>query len=416
MSARCRKPHIIGQRGRAQVAAAAAVHPGRHLAHNAGWPNSNGTQMRLETLAVHAGAEADPETGALSPPLHLATTFRHAPDGTHDHGFIYQRDDNPTQQRLETALAAMDGGERALFLSTGMAAASVLLQALEPGGRVLFQSDLYHGVRELAHDWLPRWGLRADFVDTTRLEAVREALSTGVTCLWLETPSNPLIQVPDIAALSELAHAAGAIVVVDGTFATPALQQPLALGADVVMHSATKYIGGHSDMMGGVLVFARQDALAQRCIAARKLHGATASPFNAWMALRGLRSLPARMRMHCDNARVLAQALHAHPKVEVVHYPGLPSHPGHEIAKRQMRDFGGMLSLQVAGGRDAALALIPRLRLFQCATSLGGSESLVEHRASVEGAHPVSPPNLLRVSVGLEHGQDLVDDFMQALG
>lgn len=372
--------------------------------------------MRLETLAVHAGAEADRETGALSPPLHLATTFLHAPDGTHDHGYIYQRDDNPTQRRLESALAAMDGGARALFLSTGMAAATTLLQSLEPGGRVVFQSDLYHGVRELAHEWLPRWGLSADFVDATRLDAVREALAAGASCLWLETPSNPLMQVADIAELSALAHAAGAIVVVDGTFATPALQQPLALGADVVMHSATKYLGGHSDMMGGVLVFAREDALAQRCLATRKLHGATASPFNAWMALRGLRSLPARMRMHCENARQVAQALATHRNVEVVHYPGLPTHPGHAVAARQMRDFGGMLSFQVTGGRDAALALVPRLRLFHCATSLGGCESLIEHRASVEGAHPVSPQNLLRVSVGLEHGEDLVDDLMQALG
>lgn len=371
--------------------------------------------MRLETLAVHAGAEADRETGALSPPLHLATTFLHAPDGVHDHGYIYQRDDNPTQRRLEAALAAMDCGAKALFVSTGMAAATTLLQSLEPGGRVLFQSDLYHGVRELAHDWLPRWGLEAGFVDTTRIDAVRDALADGATCLWLETPSNPLLQVADIRVLAELAHAAGAIVVVDGTFATPALQQPLALGADVVMHSATKYLGGHSDIMGGVLVFARGEGLALRCAATRKLHGATASPFNAWMTLRGLRSLPARMRVHCENARQLAQALEVHPKVEVVHYPGLASNPGHAVAARQMRDFGGMLSLQVTGGRDAALALIPRLKLFHCATSLGGCESLIEHRASVEGAHPVSPPNLLRVSVGLEHAQDLVDDLLQAL-
>ncbi|MGY6518824.1 MAG: trans-sulfuration enzyme family protein [Lysobacteraceae bacterium] len=372
--------------------------------------------MRLETLAVHAGAEPDAATGALSPPLHLATTFLHAPDGALDHGFLYQRDDNPTQQRLEAALAALDRGERALFLATGMAAAATLLQALEPGGRVVFQSDLYHGVRDLARDWLPRWGLQAGFVDATDTDAVRAALAGGAACLWVESPSNPLMQVVDIAALAALAHEAGARLVVDGTFATPVLQQPLALGADVVMHSATKYIGGHSDLMGGALVFARDDALAQRCRQVRKLHGGTASPFNAWMALRGLRSLPARMRVHCDNARQLAQVLADHPKVEAVHYPGLASHPGHAVAARQMRDFGGMLSLQVEGGREAAMAVLERLRLFHCATSLGGCESLVEHRASVEGTHPVSPENLLRVSVGLEHGQDLVEDMQQALG
>jgi cystathionine gamma-synthase len=371
--------------------------------------------MRPETLAVHAGAEPDAETGALAPPLHLSTTFEHAPDGSLPHGLLYQRDDNPTQQRLETALAALDGAGRALFFSTGMAAVSAVLQALPAGGHVLFQDDLYHGVRELALQWLPRWGLSASFVDCGNLDAVRAALRADTCLLWAETPSNPLLRVADLAALADLAHARGARLLVDGTFATPALQQPLALGADVVLHSATKYLGGHSDVMGGVLAFAQDDELAQRSFTIRKLHGASASPFAAWLVLRGLRSLHARMAVHCANARRLADFLAAHPGVEAVHYPSLASHPGHAIAARQMRDFGGMLSLQVHGGREAALRVAGRLRLFLNATSLGGCESLVEHRASVEGPQPVSPQNLLRLSVGLEHADDLIADLAQAL-
>lgn len=371
--------------------------------------------MRPETLAVHAGAAPDAETGALSPPLHLSTTFEHAPDGSLPHGLVYQRDDNPTQQRLETALAALDGAERALFLSTGMAAVSAVLQAMPAGGHVLFQNDLYHGVRDLALRWLPRWGLGFDFVDCGDPDAVRAALRPETCLVWAETPSNPLLRVADIAALAELAHARGARLLVDGTFATPALQQPLALGADVVLHSATKYLGGHSDVMGGVLAFAQADDLAQHCFEIRKLHGASASPFAAWLVLRGLRSLHARIAAHCANARRVATFLAAHPTIEAVHYPGLTTHPGHAAAAKQMRDFGGMLSLQVRGDREQALRVAGALRLFHNATSLGGCESLIEHRASVEGQHPTSPQNLLRLSIGLEHADDLIDDLRQAL-
>lgn len=371
--------------------------------------------MRLETLAVHAGADPDAETGALSPPLHLATTFLHAPDGSQDHGYLYQRYDNPTQQRLEAGLVALDGGQRCVLLATGMAAASTLLQALEPGGNVIFQSDLYHGVRALAEQWLPRWGLQARFVDCTDLNALREAVDGDTACIWIETPSNPLLKVVDITAVAAIARKAGARLVVDGTFTTPVLQQPIALGADVVLHSATKYIGGHSDVMGGALVFARDDALAQRCFDIRKVQGATASPFAAWLVMRGLRSLPARMRMHSENAARVAAFLATHPAVEAVHYPGLADHPGHALAAAQMRGFGGMLSVQLRGGREQALAVAGGLDLFHCATSLGACESLIEHRASVEGPNPTSPQNLLRLSVGLEHPDDLVADLGRAL-
>lgn len=378
-------------------------------------PQPGDLPVRFETLAVHAGGAPDTETGALAPPIHLSTTFEHAPDGGLPHGLIYQRYDNPTQQRLEAALAALDGARRSLFFATGMAAAAALLQALPAGSHVVFQDDLYHGIRALAQREFPRWGLAADFVDATDPDAVRAALRPDTACVWVESPSNPLMQIVDIATIAELAHAHGARLVVDGTFATPALQQPLALGADVVLHSATKYLGGHSDVMGGVLNFAGDGDLAARAWEIRKLHGATANPFAAWLVLRGLRSLPARMAMHCANARRVADFLAAHPRVEAVHYPGLAPHPGHAVAARQMRDFGGMLSVEVRGGREAALAAAGRLRLFHNATSLGGCESLVEHRASVEGPQPVSPQNLLRLSIGLEHADDLIADIEQAL-
>ena len=371
--------------------------------------------MKLETLAVHAGAEIDAETGALSPPIHLSTTFEHAPDGGLPHGLVYQRDNNPTQQRLERALAALESGERALFYSTGMAAAAALLQSLPNGSHVLMQDDLYHGVRALAEQYFPRWGMRVTMVDMTDIAAVRAAITPETCCLWTETPSNPLLRIIDIAQVAKIAHDAGAILVVDATFATPILLRPLSLGADVVMHSATKYMGGHSDVMGDALIFRGHAELAQACFNARLLIGHSASPFAVWLTLRGLRSLSARIERHCRNARAVAEFLAAHPAVEIVHYPGLVDHPGHDIAKKQMIDFGGMLSVQIRGGRDATLAAAGRLKLFINATSLGGCESLIEHRASVEGAHPVSPQNLLRISVGLEHADDLIADLAQAL-
>ena len=375
--------------------------------------------MKFDTLAVHAGAEPDAQTGALAPPLHLSTTFEHAPDGGLPKGLLYQRYENPTQQRLQDALTALEHGERALFFATGMAAGAALLQSLPPGARVLMQDDIYHGYRVLAGDYLSQWGYTFSEVDTTQPDAVRDALSDKTELLWIETPSNPLLKVVDVAAMAQLAHEVGAKLLVDGTFATPCLQQPLQLGADVVLHSTTKYLGGHSDVMGGALVFARDDELSARCFDTRKLLGGSASPFAAWLTLRGLRSLPARMRLHCANAARVAGFLSTHPAVEAVHYPGLDSHPGHALAREQMRGhegmFGGMLSVQMRGGREAALHVAGKLKLFINATSLGGCESLVEHRASVEGAHPVSPQNLLRLSVGLEDVEDLLADWKQAL-
>ncbi|ODU49258.1 MAG: cystathionine gamma-synthase [Lysobacteraceae bacterium SCN 69-48] len=374
------------------------------------------TTHRPCTLAVHAGNHADPATGAVAPPIHLATTFRHGPAGERIAGYEYQREGDPTNDRLREALVALEGGATALTFASGMAAMTTLLESLPAGSRVLFPDDCYSGLRMLFSEFLPERGLVVETVDMADLDAVRAACATPLAVLWIETPSNPLLKVCDIAALAEIGHAAGALVIADNTFATPLLQRPLALGADIVMHSTTKYFGGHSDVLGGALVFGRDDGFAKKV--AHRLHvtGAVLAPFSAWLTLRGCRSLGARMAMHCANARRLAEFLATHPAVERVNWPGLPAHPGHAVAAKQMRDFGAMLSVELRGGREAALAVAGRLRIFTNATSLGGCESLVEHRASVEGPNPRSPQNLLRVSVGLEDGDDLVADFQQALG
>ena len=371
--------------------------------------------MHPHTLAVHAGAEPDAATGAMAPPLHLATTFLHGPAGERTAGYEYQREGNPTQDRLEAALATLEGGEAALAFASGMAAMSAMLESLPAGARVLYPADCYTGLRTLAREFLPARGIEAVAVDMADLAAVRAALKTPADLVWLETPSNPRLEISDIAAVTAEARAAGARVACDNTFATPLLQRPLTLGADVVMHSTTKYFGGHSDVLGGALVFARRDGDHARVAHRRHVTGGVLSPFSAWLTLRGCRSLAARMSLHCTNAQRVAAFLAGHPAVRRVNFPGLPSHPGHAIATRQMTGYGAMMSIELAGGRDAALAVAGALRLFQNATSLGGCESLVEHRASVEGAEPVSPQELLRLSVGLEHAEDLVDDLRQAL-
>ncbi|HEX6834760.1 MAG TPA: PLP-dependent transferase [Rudaea sp.] len=371
--------------------------------------------MRLESLAVHAGAEPDAATGALAPPIHLSTTFQHGPAGERVGPYEYTREGNPAQSALEGALAALEGGAAALAFGSGMAATDALMSAFPEGSQILIPRDVYHGARVLAREFLARQGIRTEAVDMTDAPSVAAAVTAQTRCIWLETPSNPQLRIGDIAVIAEIAHRAKAILAVDSTFATPCLQQPLALGADVVMHSTTKYFGGHSDVMGGALVFARHGELHDAIAHMRHVRGAVLAPFNAWLTLRGLRSLPARMAWHCRNARAVAEFLAGHPGVERVNWPGLPTHPNHAIAARQMRDFGGMLSVRIKGGRAAALSLASKVKLFTNATSLGGCESLIEHRASVEGPTPVSPDNLLRLSVGLEHPDDLVADLAQAL-
>jgi cystathionine gamma-synthase len=370
--------------------------------------------MRIETLAVHAGAEPDGETRALSPPIHLSTTFEHPPDTGELDGYLYSRYGNPTQDRLEGALAALDGGAASVVYGSGMAAAAAMLTALPRGSHVVMADDTYFSVRTLARDFGPRWGLDVSIVDASDIDAVRGALRPQTSCIWLETPSNPRIKLCDIAAAAELARGARALLVVDGTFATPILQQPLALGADVVLHSCTKYLGGHGDVQAGALVLASAE-LAATLRGQRTLFGAVAAPLSSWLVLRGLRTLACRMEWHCRAGQAVAAALAEHRAVERVHYPGLASHPQHALARAQMKGFGGMLSFLVRGGRERALAVAGRLRLFRNATSLGSTESLVEHRQSVEGPGSPTAPELLRLSIGLEHPDDLVADLRQAL-
>ena len=370
--------------------------------------------LHIETLAVHAGFHIDPQTKSLSQPIHMATTFEHPADSALNDGYLYQRYTNPTQEQLEIALGVLEGGGEALFFATGLAAAAAMLHTLKPGDRVILADDTYFAIRKLFLDEGGRMGLRCELVDLTDSGAVQTALAQPAALVWMETPSNPLIKVTDVEFVAKLAKAAGAKSVVDATFATPILLKPLDLGSDVVLHSTTKYLSGHSDNMGGSLV-TRDQALRARLFELRKLLGGTASPFAAWLTLRGIRTLPCRLAWHCDSAEKIAAFLAGHPNVEKTHYPGLATHAGHAIAARQMQRFGGMLSLQVRGDRARAILVASRLKLFTNATSLGSTESLVEHRQSVEGPTSSTPDNLLRLSVGLEHVDDLIADLAQAL-
>jgi len=373
--------------------------------------------MHFETLAVHAGRTKDTETGGVAPPIHLATTFERDAAGqpVAGHGYIREHGSHPGDALLESALAPLEGGEAALAFASGMAAGVAALQALPSGTRVVLPEDVYYGYRVAAKEFLPAWGLSASFCDTSDGASLVKALAGGAGLVWLETPSNPLMRITDLASASRAAHAAGALVLVDSTFATPALQRPIEHGADLVLHATTKYMGGHSDVQGGAVVFRRKDAFFEKVLHVRHLLGAVASPFNSWLVLRGLRSLACRVERQSASALAVARALEGHPAVSAVHYPGLASHPGHAAAARQMSAFGGMLSFRAKDGREAALRAVSRARLFTRATSLGGVESLVEHRATSEGPGGTAPVDLVRLSIGLEHPDDLVADLLQAL-
>lgn len=372
--------------------------------------------MKIETLAVHAGADVDPATGAVAPPIHLSTTFEHGPRSEEIHGYSYIREKNPTQSRLEEALTQMEGGKAAIVFSSGMAAGAGILQTLPSGSHVVFSDDIYVTFRRLSQEFLPRWGIQSTIVNMTNEKEVKSAIRPDTRLVWVETPSNPLMKILDIKTISEIAHGSHARVLVDNTFATPIIQRPLELGADIVLYSTTKYFGGHSDVQGGALVLANKDDLLDQLLRVRQTLGSVSSPFNSWLVLRGLRTLPCRMERHSINAAAIATALQRIPAVEKVFYPGLPIHEGHETAKLQMRYFGGMLSFLVRGGYDHAIRAASKVKLFLNATSLGGTESLIEHRASGEGEYSTAPSNLLRLSVGLEHPDDLIQDLTQALG
>jgi cystathionine gamma-synthase len=372
--------------------------------------------MRIETIAVRAGHSPDPATGAVSPPINLSTTFERETDGSYRAGYVYSRYANPNRTSLETALNALEGGADAAVFSSGSAATMALVQALGPGTHIVAPDDAYFGTTKLFREVFGPWGVETTVVDMTDLDAVREAIRAETRLVWVETPSNPLIRVVDIAALAAIAGDAGALCAVDNTWGTPVLQRPLELGADFSMHSTTKYLGGHSDVLGGALITKAADDLWQRVRAIQSTGGAVPSPFECWLTMRGLRTLPWRMRAHSGNAATLASFLEGHDAVEAVHYPGLSSHAAHEIATRQMiGGYGGMMAVQVGVDRAESMAITGRLRLFTTATSLGGTESLIEHRASVEGPASRAPENLLRVSVGLEHVDDLIEDWSQAL-
>jgi cystathionine gamma-synthase len=378
-------------------------------------PTEPPDDLRFETLAVHAGAAPDRVTGAVRPAIHLSTTFERAPDGTFPSGYGYIRDGNPNRQALEAALARLEGGASAIAFASGMAATNAVFQALQPGDHVVAPLDAYYGTAKLLNEhWVP-WGLAVSFVDMTDLAALGAALRPTTRLVWMETPSNPTIAVTDIAAVVALARSVGALTVCDNTWATPFLQRPLGLDVDLVMHSTTKYLSGHCDVMGGVVVTREVGSVTERLRSVQGQAGAVPSPFDAWLVLRGVRTLPWRMRAHCGNAQAVASFLSGHGRVERVHYPGLSTDPGHAVAVRQMSAAGGMLSFVVRGGRPAAFDVAARLRLFTRATSLGGPESLIEHRASVEGPQTRAPEGLLRLSIGLEHSEDLVGDLRQAL-
>jgi cystathionine gamma-synthase len=370
---------------------------------------------RFETLAVHAGHGVDPATGAVVPPIHLSTTFERAADGSYPHGYLYSRNDNPNRNGLEAALAALEGGSSGAAFGSGLAAVTAIFQGLQPGDHVVAPKDLYHGTANVLKHLFAKWQVAATFVDMTRLDEVTRALQPRTRIVWIETPSNPLLQCVDIAAVAGIARSAGARAVADNTFASPALQRPLELGCDMVMHATTKYLGGRSDVLGGAVVTRADDDAFAHLRTAQLFGGAVPSPFDCWLVMRSLPTLAYRMRAHCANARLVASFLRDHPKVAAVHYPGLEENAFHALAKRQMSDFGGMLSFEVKGGKEAAMAVAAGVELFTRATSLGGVESLIEHRASIEGPASTTPQGLLRASIGLEHADDLIADLAEAL-
>ncbi|WP_370247784.1 cystathionine gamma-synthase [Nocardioides sp.] len=376
----------------------------------------------FETRAIHAGYEPDPTTGAVIPPIYATSTYAQDGVGGLRNGYEYSRSANPTRTALEETLAALEGGTHGFAFASGLAAEDTLVRSLcVPGDHVVLPNDAYGGTYRLFAKVEAAWGVEHTSAPVDDVDAVRAAIRPGRTKLvWLETPTNPLLSIGDIEALAGVAHEAGALLVVDNTFASSYLQQPLALGADVVVHSTTKYAGGHSDVVGGALVV-RDAALAERIGFHQNAIGAVAGPFDAWLTLRGLKTLALRMERHCDNAEQVVQLLSSHPDVVQVIYPGLPEHPGHAVAARQMRRFGGMVSFRVRGGEEQALAVCERTRIFTLGESLGGVESLIEHpgrmtHASVAGTDLEVPADLVRLSVGIETASDLLADLTAALG
>ena len=371
--------------------------------------------LRPETKAVHNSA-IDPSSGAIVPPIVLSTTFEYETTGREHEPdeLIYTRYQNPNRAALEATMASLEGGAIAHAISSGSAAMLTIFQALRPGDHIVSSDDMYFGIRVQLNEFFAPWGLETTYVDARNLDALRGAMRPNTKLVILESPTNPMIRLADIAAIAGIAHQGGAKLLVDNTVATPVAQNPIALGADIVVNSLTKYIAGHHDVLGGIIVFAEEDEFAERVMRLVRIGGAVLSPMNSWLALRGLQSMPYRVRAHSENALQVACFLAEHPRIERVLYPHHPSHPQYELALRQMRLGSGLMSILVKGGREGAIALVNRLQLFTSATSFGGTHSLIEHRESIE-ENSNTPANLLRVSIGLEHPADLIADLQQAL-
>lgn len=372
------------------------------------------------TRAIHAGQAPDPTTGAIIPPIYQSSTHVQDGVGALRDGYEYNRAGNPTRTSLQTQLAALEGGVAALSFASGLAAEDALLRGiLKPGDHIVIGNDVYGGTYRLLTRVLAPWGIETTTIELGDADLLRAAIRPETKIVWVETPSNPLLKIVDIAEIAEVAHAAGAVVVVDNTFASPALQQPLSLGADIVVHSTTKYLGGHSDVLGGAVVFG-DERFVEQVTFQQFAVGAVSAPMDAWLTTRGIKTLAVRMRQHSENAQAIAEWAQQRPEFETVFYPGLPSHPGHEIAARQMSAFGGMLSLALAAGPAAARSLAESTELFQLAESLGGVESLIGYpsdmtHASVRGTELAVPENVVRLSVGIEDVTDLIADLEQAL-
>jgi cystathionine gamma-synthase len=383
--------------------------------------------LGFSSRAIHAGQEPDPTTGAVVPPIHQVSTYKQDGIGGLRGGYEYSRSANPTRTALEECIAALEGGERGFAFASGLAGEDAVLRALlAPGDHVVVPSDAYGGTYRLFNKVVRPWGVEHSIATVADVESVRAALRPETRMVWLETPTNPLLGIADIAAIAALAHEAGALLVVDNTFASPYLQQPISLGADVVVHSTTKYAGGHSDVVGGAVVVAPGattrdgESVSERIAFHQNAMGAVAGPFDAWLVLRGLKTLAVRMERHCDNAEKVVEFLLGHDGVTAVHYPGLPDHPNHDVAARQMRRFGGMVAFRVKGGEDVATKVCAETQLWILGESLGGVESLIEHpgrmtHASVAGTELEVPGDLIRLSVGIEDAEDLVADLRQAL-
>ncbi|MFD3408654.1 aminotransferase class I/II-fold pyridoxal phosphate-dependent enzyme [Aquirufa sp. HETE-83D] len=372
--------------------------------------------MKKETIAVHGSHLKDETAGAIAAPVFLTTTFERDLDGTYPKGHMYSRNSNPNRTALEKGLAALEGASRGFAFGSGLAAVNAVFQCLQSGDHILMPEVGYYASYKLAEEILGPWGLEVTQVDMTDLAAVERAVQKNTKLIWAETPANPMLSITDIKGLSAIAKKHGLKLGVDNTLGTPVLQNPIALGADMVMHATTKYIGGHSDIMGGAVLLKEDDEWAKRIERVQILMGATPNPLDCYLLARGLKTLPLRMREHSASALELAKRLEKHPKVEKVHYPGLESHPQHALAKAQMpQGFSGMIALQVKTGESETRGMAGKLQIFQQATSLGGVESLVEHRKSIEGPQSTTPGNLLRFSIGLEHVNDLWADLEQAL-